>query len=68
MIDKFGGPIYVFLGLHGNDAGYFGRANLLQNYSAVTGACIAVRRKLYEDTGGMDENLPISYNDIDFCM
>lgn len=68
VIDKFGGPMHVFLGIHRNDAGYFGRANLLQNYSAVTGACMAVRRKLYEDAGGMDENLLISYNDIDFCI
>ena len=68
VIDKFGGPIHVFLGLHGNDAGYFGRANLLQNYSAVTGACMAVRKGLYEKIDGLDENLPIAYNDVDFCI
>ena len=29
---------------------------------------MAVRKKLYEDTGGMDDNLPMAYNDIDFCL
>jgi GT2 family glycosyltransferase len=48
--------------------GYFGRANLLQNYSAVTGACMAMRRTIYEEAGGMDENLAAAYNDIDFCI
>lgn len=51
-----------------DDPGYFGRANLLQNYSAVTGACMAIRKKLYEEAGGMDENLAVAYNDIDFCI
>ena len=68
VIDKFCDPIHVFQGLQGDDAGYFGRANLLQNYSAVTSACMAVRKKLYEDIGGMDENLPVAFNDIDFCV
>jgi glycosyltransferase involved in cell wall biosynthesis len=68
VIDKFGGPLHVFRGLNRDDAGYSGRANLLQNYSAVTGACTAIRRKLYVDSGGMDENLTIAYNDIDFCL
>ncbi len=68
IIDKFAGPLHVFLGLNRDDAGYLGRANLLQNYTAVTGACMAVRKKLYEESGGMDENLSIAYNDIDFCL
>ena len=69
VIDKFGGGVlYVFRGLNGDDAGYLGRANLLQNYSAVTGACMAVRKKLYEQVGGFYKNLSIAYNDIDFCL
>ncbi|RZD14051.1 MAG: glycosyltransferase [Candidatus Acidulodesulfobacterium ferriphilum] len=61
-------PMHVFSRLHGDDTGYAGRANLLQNYSAVTGACMALKKELYMKTGGMDENLPIAYNDIDFCI
>jgi len=49
--------------------GYFSRLKLIQNCSAVTGACMAVRRELYEEIGGLDEeNLPIAFNDVDFCL
>jgi GT2 family glycosyltransferase len=37
-------------------------------YPAVTGACVAMRKDLYIDAGGMDENLAIAYNDIELCM
>lgn len=49
--------------------GYFGRLQLVQNYSAVTAACLAVRRSLYLAAGGLDEeHLPIAFNDVDFCL
>ena len=45
------------------------RNNLKQNYTAVTGACMLVKRKIYEIVGGFDEiNLPTSYNDVDLCL
>ncbi len=45
------------------------RLAVVQNFSAVTGAALAVRKKLYEDVGGMNEkDLPVSFNDIDFCL
>ena len=49
--------------------GYFNRAWLQQNSSAVTGACMAVRKAVFEELGGFDEqNLSVTFNDIDFCL
>lgn len=46
-----------------------GRPNVLREVTAVTGACLAVRRALFNEVGGFDEaHLPISYNDVDFCL
>ncbi len=49
-------------------AGYFGRAVLLQSVSAVTAACLLVRRQIYRDVGGLDETLAVAFNDVDFCL
>jgi O-antigen biosynthesis protein len=49
--------------------GYGGRAVLTQNFSAVTGACLVMRRDLFNSLGGFDEkNLPVAFNDVDLCL
>ena len=50
--------------------GYFGRSHLLRSTAAVTGACLATRRALFEKLdGGFDDlNLKIAFNDVDYCM
>jgi GT2 family glycosyltransferase len=50
--------------------GYFGRSQLLRSAAAVTGACLATRRALFEQMdGGFDElNLKVAFNDVDYCM
>lgn len=55
--------------LQRNDPGYFNRLDVIQNISAVTGACLMVKKILYQKLGGLDEiNLPIAFNDVDFCL
>ncbi|MBI3584166.1 MAG: glycosyltransferase [Nitrospinae bacterium] len=61
---------HAFKGLQSNiNQSYFGHADAIRNYSAVTGACLMVRKKVFEEIGGFDElNLPIAFNDIDLCL
>jgi glycosyltransferase involved in cell wall biosynthesis len=52
-----------------NDVGYGGQLALTRCLSAVTGACMAIRREVYFEIGGLDAvNLPIAFNDIDLCL
>ena len=52
-----------------DSTGSMGRLILAQTLSAVTGACMAVRRQAWEEVGGMDEmNLAIAFNDVDLCL
>jgi GT2 family glycosyltransferase len=49
-------------------AGYFARARLRNAMSAVTAACLLIRQSIYKEVGGLDEELHVAYNDIDFCL
>ncbi len=52
-----------------DDPGYFSRAQLQQNLSAVTAACLAMRRTVFDEIGGFDgENLRVAFNDVDLCL
>lgn len=60
---------HAFKFLHKNDNGHIGRAKLVSRYSAVTGACMLFKKTIWKEIGGFDEqHLPISYNDLDFCL
>ncbi|HET7161162.1 MAG TPA: glycosyltransferase family 2 protein [Rhodanobacteraceae bacterium] len=59
---------HVYVGKPRGHHGYHGRALVAQNLSAVTGACLMVRRELFEAVGGLDERLPVEFNDVDFCL
>jgi O-antigen biosynthesis protein len=63
-----GGPDHIGVGLTATDSGYRGFAVTTQNMSAVTGACLAVRRSTYLQVGGLEERLRIAFNDIDLCL
>lgn len=55
-------------GQHRENLGYMGRLCYAQNVSAVTGACLLVKKSLFEKAGGLDESFAISLNDVDFCL
>ncbi|MGI5959258.1 MAG: glycosyltransferase family 2 protein [Massiliimalia sp.] len=48
--------------------GYMGRLIYAQNVSAVTAACVLMRRSVYEEVGGFDEALKVAFNDVDLCL
>jgi len=48
--------------------GYFGRLSLIQNVTAVTGACLLTQKEIFQSVGGFDENLTVAFNDVDLCM
>lgn len=52
----------------GDSPGHAGRLALASEFSAVTGACLAVRRSIYLAEGGLDEQLAVACNDVDFCL
>ncbi len=71
--------IVIGMGAHGTaghthykhyyqDLGYMGRLCYAQNVSAVTGACLMVKKSLYDSVGGLDESFEVSLNDVDFCL
>jgi GT2 family glycosyltransferase len=69
----------VIMGLHGlaghghrlfpaDAPGYFVALKTVNNFSAVTAACMMVRRSVYDELGGLDEELTVAFNDVDFCL
>lgn len=53
---------------HRQNLGYMGRLCYAQNATAVTGACLLVKKSLYDEVGGLEEGFAISLNDVDFCL
>jgi GT2 family glycosyltransferase len=52
-----------------DEGGYFGRLSLTQDLSAVTAACMVMRRQVFDEVGGLDAaNLPVAFNDVDLCL
>ena len=59
---------HVFSRIGKDDLGYMMRARIIGNFSAVTAACLMVRRDVYEQAGGLDESFAVALNDVDFCL
>ncbi len=58
----------MFPGLRRGQEGYYHKAAIQLNYSAVTAACMMVKRELFERLGGLEEQLAVAFNDVDFCL
>jgi GT2 family glycosyltransferase len=60
---------HLYAGAGANHAGYQGHLRLARNVSAVTAACLAIRKDVYDSVGGMDEaHLAVAFNDVDLCL
>lgn len=60
---------HPFRYIKANEGGYFGLAKISRNMSAVTGACLMTKKSLFTKLGGFEEeNLAITYNDVDYCL
>lgn len=69
MVVGLGGAAgHVLAGLGQDEPGYLGMAVRARECSAVTGACLATRREIFESLGGFDEGLGVDLNDVDYCL
>ncbi|MEZ4720859.1 MAG: glycosyltransferase family 2 protein [Flavobacteriales bacterium] len=59
---------HAFHGFADGDNFAFGQMNIVKEYMAVSAACMMVSKSKFLMVGGMDENLPIAYNDVDLCL
>ncbi len=55
-----------FANLH--EHGYCGMADVIRNFNVVTGACLMIRKQVFREVSGFEENLSIIYNDVDICL
>ena len=68
ILGFWGGIDHAFKGVLANSPGYMNRLVTLQNYLAVTAACMVFRKEVFEEVGGFDESLAVNFNDVDFCL
>ncbi len=58
----------AFIGIGDKENTYMHRAKCVQDYSAVTAACLLTKRSVFEAVGGFEESLAVAFNDVDYCM
>lgn len=69
VVMGFGGMAgHCFIGIHNDENTYMHRAKCIQDYSAVTAACMLVRKDVFTEVHGFTEEYAVAFNDIDFCM
>lgn len=62
------GPVHKLQFMSDSESYYFGRNHTTLNVLAVTGACLMVRREVFEEAGGFPKELPVAFNDVDLCF
>jgi len=68
VVGMHGGADHAYRSLPLDHGVHRGRSRCLTGWGAVTGACLMVRRDLFERVGGFDPALPVEFNDIEFCL
>lgn len=69
VILGFGGIAgHAAIGQDRYELGYMARAHTPQDVSIVTAACMLVKKRIFDEVGGLDERLKVAFNDVDFCM
>lgn len=68
FIDAGGAPQHAFHRAAESAPGYFNLSQAVRNTSAVTAACMMVRKAVFDEVGGFDEELAVTFNDVDFCF
>jgi GT2 family glycosyltransferase len=63
-----GVPLHLLRHAERDDMGYLGQLALPHNLLAVTGACLAIRRAVFDEIGGLDDRFPVAFNDVDLCL
>ncbi len=67
-IDPAGNASHTWRGAPRHDPGYLDQLRIVRTVSAVTGACMALRRSTFDELGGLDETLRVAWNDVDLCL
>jgi GT2 family glycosyltransferase len=68
VIGMEGHASHIFAGVKEEFSGLFGSTEWYRNYSAVTGACMAIRRGLFESIGGFNESYRLVFSDVEICL
>jgi GT2 family glycosyltransferase len=65
---RHGGPGHRYPGFRRDHPGHMGSLWTAQNCMAVTGACLGVERRKFEEVGGFSQAFPLNFNDVDLCL
>jgi len=68
VIGLEGHASHIFSEMREGDTTPYGSMDWYRNFSAVTGACMAIRREVFEELGGFDEDYQLVFSDIEICM